>query len=131
MAPYFLAEDPDITPSQAIRKSKEVMADKKLSLVMLMLSFIGWTLMAAAAQMMLLTFSVILAMVAYQFVNLFRVTYMNAAMTAFFLAASRAGGIAEAKKEADAFMKEIGMRRPSDTGGGREDKPGGDGGDTQ
>lgn len=110
MAPYFLAENPELTPGEAINKSKEVMADKKLSLFVLLLSFIGWALMAMATQILLLSFSVILAMVAYQFIELFRVTYMNAAVTAFYLAASRTGGIVKAQKEADAFVSGLQSR---------------------
>ncbi|MBN1778417.1 MAG: DUF975 family protein [Clostridiales bacterium] len=117
LAPYFLAEDPDLTPAQAIDKSKEVMADKKLSLAVLLLSFIGWALMALVAQMMLISFSVILAMVAYQFIELFRVTYMNASVSAFYLAASRAEGIAKAKQEADAFVRGIRNRMPGERHG--------------
>lgn len=126
MAPYFLAEDPDLTPTQAIEKSKAVMADKKLSYFVLLLSFIGWWFMANFVQIMLISFGPIIALVAAQFVELFRITYTNASVSAFYLAASRAGGIADAKKEADAFMRQIGARMP---GGGKEDQPGGDGGD--
>ena len=120
MAPYFLAENPELTPAQAINKSKEVMADKKLSLLMLLFSFIGWLLMAYIAQIMLISFSLILAQVAYQFIELFLITYLNASVSAFYLAASRAGGIDSAKKEADRFMRQIGARMPGDSGG--EDK---------
>jgi uncharacterized membrane protein len=119
MAPYFLAENPELTPSEAINKSKEAMADKKFSLFMLLLSFIGWALMAMAVQILLLSFSVILAMVAYQFVELFRVTYMNASVTAFYLAASRTGGIVKAQKEADAFVS--GLRNRMTNGEAHED----------
>lgn len=121
MAPYFLAENPELTPAQAISKSKEVMADKKLSLIVLLLSFIGWALMAMATQIFLLGFSVILATVAYQFVELFRITYMNASVTAFYLAASRTEGIQKAQKEADMFVKELRSRTPFDSSGGGKD----------
>ncbi len=118
LAPYFLAENPELTAAQAIEKSKEAMADKKFSLFMLLLSFIGWALMALAVQVMLLGVSAILALVAYQFIELFRVTYMNASVTAFYLAASRAEGIVKAKKEADAFVSSLQGRMPF--GGGEE-----------
>lgn len=128
MAPYFLAENPELTPAQAISKSKEIMADKKLSLFMLMLSFVGWALMAYVAQIMLLSVSLILAQVAYQFIELFLITYLNASVSAFYLAASRAGGIDSAKREADRFMRQLGANMPEDSGGGdQEDKT--DGGD--
>lgn len=132
MAPYFLAENPELTPSEAIDKSKEAMTDKKFSLFMLLLSFIGWALMAMAVQILLLSFSVILAMVAYQFVELFRVTYMNASVTAFYLAASRAGGIVKAQKEADAFVSGLQSRMTGEPPeGGDDDGKDDDGGDRE
>ncbi|MFH1513101.1 MAG: DUF975 family protein [Bacillota bacterium] len=122
LAPYFLAENPELSANEAIEKSKAVMADKKMSLAVLLLSFIGWALMALAVQVLMLSFSVILAMVAYQFVELFRVTYMNASVSAFYLAASRTEGIAKAQKEADAFVKELQHRAPDDTSPGEDDE---------
>lgn len=112
MAPYFLAENPELGINEAINKSKAVMADKKFSLFVLLFSFIGWALMAMAAQVMLISISAILAMVAYQFVDLFRITYMNASVAAFYLAASRTEGLEKAKKEADAFVRELQSRSP-------------------
>lgn len=114
MAPYFLAENPELTPSQAIAKSKAVMADKKFGFFILLLSFIGWALMALAVQLLLLDVSVILALVAYQFIDLVRVTYMNAAVSAFYLAVSRTEGVNQAKQEADAFVQEMQNRIPHD-----------------
>ena len=112
LAPYYLAENPDLTASEAIQKSKESMADKKFSLFMLLLSFIGWALMAMAVQIMLISFSVILALVAYQFIELFRATYMNASVSAFYLAASRTEGVTKARQEADAFVSALQSRMP-------------------
>jgi len=129
MAPFFLAENPELTATQAINKSKEVMADKKMSVVVLWLSFIGWLLMASVAQIMLLTFSVILGMVAYQFIDLFRVTYMNASFAAFYLAASRTEGIAKARKEADAFVREMKNRIPGERPDDEKDDEDTDNGD--
>ncbi len=123
MAPYYLAENPELTPSQAIAKSKQAMADKKMSYFILLVSFLGWLLMANAVQIMLLSFGPIIAMVAAQFVELFRITYTNAAVSAFYLAVSHAGGIADAKKEADSFMRQIGARMPSDAGGPEPENP--------
>lgn len=69
MAPYILAENPDMTASEAIAASKEMMDGHKADLFILELSFIGW-----------------------QFLNLFTLgigsfwlnPYMNAAYTAFY-----------------------------------------------
>ena len=112
MAPYFLAENPQMTPTEAIEKSKEVMADQKLGFFLLILSFIGWWFMANVVQVMLLSFSPIIALVAFQFVDLFRITYTNAAVSAFYLAVSRTEGMDKAKQEADAFVRALQNRVP-------------------
>ena len=46
MAPYVLAEHPELTASEAIEKSKQMMAGNKGRLFCLQLSFIGWFLLA-------------------------------------------------------------------------------------
>ncbi|MFC5401177.1 DUF975 family protein [Cohnella soli] len=45
MAYYILADNPDITPLEAIRRSKQMMAGHKWRLFLLQLSFIGWFLL--------------------------------------------------------------------------------------
>ncbi len=47
MTPFILAENPDMTASEAINRSKEMMDGHKMELFILGLSFIGWTLLAA------------------------------------------------------------------------------------
>lgn len=42
MAPYILAENPDLTAREALRRSKEMMVGHKGELFVLYLSFIGW-----------------------------------------------------------------------------------------
>ncbi len=46
MAPYILAENPDMSPLEAIRQSKEMMQGNRFRLFTLQLSFIGWELLA-------------------------------------------------------------------------------------
>lgn len=46
MAPYILAENPQLTASQAIELSKQMMDGKKGDLFVLNLSFIGWAFLA-------------------------------------------------------------------------------------
>lgn len=70
MAPYILAENPDLTASEAINKSKELMNGHKVRLWWLQLTFIGWILLAG------LTFG--LGIVFLQ-------PYIKAAETAFYL----------------------------------------------
>jgi len=87
MAPYYLAEDPHLTVWEAMKKSKNAMRTAKMGYFVLLLSFIGWSLMPFMAQS-LLGSNVILALVVGQFIELFVNTYMNGAKGAFFLAVS-------------------------------------------
>ena len=70
MAPYLLAEQPELTPSEAIERSKQMMAGNKGRMFGLHLSFIGWFLLAA------LTWGIGF---------LFLAPYVKAAETAFYL----------------------------------------------
>lgn len=47
MAPFILAENPDMTASEAITASKELMDGHKAELFFLDFSFIGWSLLSA------------------------------------------------------------------------------------
>ncbi|MGN0334193.1 MAG: DUF975 family protein [Lachnospiraceae bacterium] len=47
MAPYLLYENPDMTPSEAIAGSKEMMRGNKFRLFCLDLSFIGWDILCS------------------------------------------------------------------------------------
>ena len=46
---YILAEKPDMTPTEAIKKSQEMMKGHKMRLFLLMLSFLGWFILGALA----------------------------------------------------------------------------------
>ena len=69
MAPFILAENPDMTPSEAIDASKELMDGHKGELFTLNLTFIGWDILA------MLTLGI-----GYLWLN----PYKNAAHTAFY-----------------------------------------------
>ena len=47
MTPYILMENPEMTPNEAITKSKELMDGNRFRLFCLEISFIGWVLLAA------------------------------------------------------------------------------------
>lgn len=47
LTPYILAENPDMTASEAIARSKELMAGNRWRLFCLQISFIGWHILAA------------------------------------------------------------------------------------
>lgn len=120
MAPYYLAEDPEIGILEAIRKSKETMKDKKLSYMILELSFVGWLLAALFSQMLLDGISPILGLVVSQFIQLYMATYLNASCASFYLAASVPQGMDHAQAEAAAWLNSIN----SSLGGSPFGKPG-------
>jgi uncharacterized membrane protein len=70
MAPYLLAEHPELTAGEAIEQSKQMMTGNKGRLFCLQFSFIGWILLAA------LTWGAGF---------IFLAPYMKAAETAFYL----------------------------------------------
>jgi uncharacterized membrane protein len=70
MAPYILAQNPQMSALEAIDASKRLMDGKKMDLFLLGLSFIGWIILAA------LTLGI-----GFLWLD----PYMNAAYTAFYL----------------------------------------------
>jgi len=69
MTPFIMAEQPELSASEAIQKSMLMMDGHKWDLFVLELSFIGWSIMAA------MTFNI---------GNLVLNPYKNAAITAFY-----------------------------------------------
>ena len=69
MTGYILAENPDLSPKEAMRKSREIMEGNRWRLFCLQFSFIGWSLLAA------LTLGI---------GNLWLNPYMNASYAAFY-----------------------------------------------
>ena len=108
MAPYYLAEDPDIGVLEAIRKSKATMQDKKTTYFMLLVSFLGWLLGAMLSEMLLSGISIILAQVVSQFIMLFMATYQNAACASFYLSASTPEGMQKAQADAAVWLRTMG-----------------------
>ena len=69
MTPFIMAEHPELTASEAIRASKQMMNGNKWELFCLHLSFFGWVLLCG------LTLNI---------GNIFLNPYMNAAYAAFY-----------------------------------------------
>lgn len=111
LAPFYLAEHPEMGVLEAIRKSKEAMQGQKTTLFMLELSFLVWLLGAMAAEVLLSGLSVILALVASQFIQLVMATYLNAACAGFYRAACEPGGVLRAQTEAAAWLRNLGGDR--------------------
>ena len=113
MATYYLAEEPSLTAWQAIEKSKAAMKNKKMSYYVLMLSFFGWMVLPWLAQGILSGFGPIVALVAYQFAELFVTTYMNGAFAAFFLGVRTPAALDEMTKAVPAMQGRAGwMSQP-------------------
>ncbi len=123
MAPYYLAEDPGLSAGEAIEKSKNAMKDLKLSYFVLMLSFYGWIILAMIAQMLLASISMIVALVAAQFMQLAISTYMNGACASFYLTVSSPEGMDAAKSEMSSRLQQMGMDGAPYDGGRRDDRP--------
>ncbi|MEF9879032.1 MAG: DUF975 family protein [Clostridia bacterium] len=112
MAPYYMAEDPTLTATEAIEKSKNAMKDMKLSYFSLMLSFISWSILAMLAQILLMELSVIVALAGAQFMQLAISTYMNASCAAFYQTVSQPEGVRAAQREIVDRMRQMGVEVP-------------------
>lgn len=109
LAPYYLAENPDMTPSEAIEASKAAMQDQKMNYFMLMLSFIGWALLSDAVQLGLMSLSGTIATVAGLFFQVWIGAYTNAAVASFYLTFRDDQGVERARQEMRSIAREIGM----------------------
>lgn len=109
MAPYFMAQDPSVSASEAIEKSKHAMKEMKLAYFSLIISFIGWSLLANVAQMLLMSFGVVIALVAAQFMQVAISAYMNAACASFFLTVSSEDGMNSARRQMRDRLRQMGM----------------------
>ena len=110
MAVYFLAEEPSISAGEALRRSKAVMRDKKMTYFMLLVSFVGWNLLISMAQMLLLGLvGQVITLVAAQFMSLAVSTYMNASCAAFYRAVSHPDGMGELMGSMRSRMRQAGM----------------------
>ena len=76
MAPFIMAENPDIGIREAVRRSKMIMHGNKLRLFRLQLSFFGWYLLTALS---------------LGIGSVFLAPYVNAAVAAFYLEVSGQG----------------------------------------
>ena len=88
----------------------EVMKNKKLSFLMLMVSFVWWTLMVSAVQMLLQPMlGPVITLVLAQFLSLWVSTYINGSYAAFYCAVSRPEGMDDLMDNMRSRMREMGM----------------------
>ena len=127
MAPYFMAQDPSVSASEAIEQSKHAMKEMKMAYFSLIISFIGWSLLANVAQMFLMSFGVVIALVAAQFMQVAISAYMNAACASFFLTVSSENGMSSARRQMRDRLRQMGMDDSAiDRAGFGENPPHGD-----
>lgn len=109
MAPYFLAEKPDMTVSEAFRRSKETMADQKMNFFSLMVSFFGWMMLATLVQTYLCEVNYVLGTVVGLAFQVWVAAYQNAAVANFFSVNTQKGGVRQAFDDMFGRFEEMGM----------------------
>lgn len=109
MAPYYLADDPSIGASEALRRSKEAMAERKMNFFMLVVSFLGWTLLATMLQTYLCEVNFVLGTVAGLALQVWVAAYRNASVACFYRVVSQKGGVRAAYDELFGQLDEMGM----------------------
>lgn len=109
MAPYYLADNPELTAGQAIEKSKESMKNMKGSYFLLIISFVGWTLLANVLQMLLMDINGVAALVAAQCAQLLISTYMTASCAAFYRTVSTPEGMDAAMGDMRSRLRQMGV----------------------
>ena len=108
-APYFLAEDPDITAKEAIERSKAAMDGRKMNYFMLALSFYGWMLVASLAQTYLCEVNYVVGTVLGLAFQVWIAAYQNGAFAEFFNVVSEKNGMRTAFDEMFGRFEEMGM----------------------
>ena len=126
MAPYLIAEDDNLTAWQAIEKSKSLMQGKKSTLLLLLLSFVGWLFGQLVAEIALGGISPVVGTAASLFISLFASAYMNGAVAAFYQSVSDPEHPTKAQSETDQWLREHGMSadgRPGEAPKGENEPP--------
>jgi uncharacterized membrane protein len=93
MAPYLMAENPDIDAFEAIRRSKLMMDGNKGRLFSLHLSFIGWALLSAVGVGLLNAILGFVGTALGLIVSMALWVYVNSSVTAFYLELSSQKGV--------------------------------------
>ena len=91
MAPYILAENPDMAANDAIKESMRIMDGHKMDLFVLQLSFIGWMILTS------LTFGIL---------GIYTVPYMNATFANFYNSIKDTNGAVEVEKAEEVIEPE-------------------------
>ncbi len=131
MAPYLLAEHPEMTAKEALEESKRIMKGRKGQYFLLLLSFIGWSLASNLLQLSLMSINGVVAIVAGLFVNCWVSAYVNASVAVFYKTVSEEDGEQKARQDWERIRQNMhsGMNFPGDPWNGQDDDN--DGGDDQ
>lgn len=109
MAPYYLAENPEITAGEALERSKATMEGQKMTYFSLVISFVGWTLLALLAETYLGDVNYVLGTVVGLAIQVWVAAYQSAAVAAFYRVVSEKNGIRRAYDEMFGRFEEMGM----------------------
>ncbi len=108
-APFFLAEEPDISAGEAIARSKAAMDGKKMNYFMLALSFYGWMLLASLLQTYLCDVNYVIGTVLGLAFQVWIVAYQHGALAEFFNVVSAENGLRHAFDDMLDRFEEMGM----------------------
>ncbi|MBR4068028.1 MAG: DUF975 family protein [Clostridia bacterium] len=109
MAPYYLAENPEITAGEALERSKAAMDGRKMTFFSLVISFMGWTLLALLVETYLGDVNYVLGTVVGLAIQVWVAAYQNAAIAAFYRVVSEKNGMRRAFDEMFGHFEEMGM----------------------
>lgn len=109
MAPYYLAENPDLSAGEALQRSKAAMANQKMSYFSLVLSFYGWMLLAMLAQTYLGEVNYVLGTVVGLAFQVWIAAYQNAAIAQFFGVVGQEDGVRHAYNDMFGRFEQMGM----------------------
>lgn len=112
-APYYLAENPDITAGEAIQRSKTAMEGKKMNYLSLVVSFLGWTLLATLLQTYLCEVNYVVGTVVGLAFQVWIAAYQNASLANFYCVNSENGGVRRAYDEMFGHFEQMGMDQES------------------
>ncbi len=109
MAPYYLAENPDISAAEALSRSKTAMEGHKMTFFSLVVSFVGWSMLALLLEMYLGGVNYVLGIVASLALQVWVAAYQNGAVAVFYRSVSEEDGIRRALEDMFGRFAEMGM----------------------
>lgn len=109
MAPYYLAENQEISAGEALRRSKASMEGHKMGFFSLVVSFVGWSMLALLLEMYLGEVNYVLGIVANLAVQVWVAAYQNGAVAVFYRSVSEENGVNRAFEDMMGIFAEMGM----------------------